>query len=131
MHYAHCLVIMNPLLNASSVLTKNNEMAIHTKNLQKLMTEIYKLLNHESPSFMGEFFVQRELTHDLRIKKTLQIPPTKTISFGITSLAFGGSILWNAMPDTIKRAENVFRFMKGIKAWNGDKKNVAVINVNK
>ena len=50
------------------LLTKNNEIAIHTKNLQKLMTEIYKSLNHESPSFMGEFFVQRELTYDLRIK---------------------------------------------------------------
>ena len=103
------------------LLTKNNEIAIHTKNLQKLMTEIYKSLNHESPSFMGDFFVQRELTYDLRIKNTLQIPPTKTISFGINSLAFRGSILWNAMPDTIKSAENVFRFKKGIGAWNGDK----------
>ena len=103
------------------LLTKNNEIAIHMKNLQKLMTEIYKSLNHESPSFMGEFFVQRELTNDLRIKNTLQIPPTKTISFSINSLAFRGSILWNAMPDTIKSAENVFRFKKGIKAWNGVK----------
>ena len=84
------------------LLTKNNEIVIHTKNLQKLMTEVYKSLNQESPSFMGEFFVQRELTYDLRIKNTLQIPPTKTISFGIKSLAFRGSILWNSMPDTIK-----------------------------
>ena len=65
--------------------------------------------------------MQRELTYDLRIKNTLQIPPTKTISFGIKSLAFRGSILWNSMPDTIKSVENVFRFKKGIKAWNGDK----------
>ena len=81
------------------LLTKNNEIAIHTKNLQKLMTEIYKSLNHESPSFMGESFLQREPTCDLRIKNTLQIPPTKTISFGINSLAFRGSILWNAIRD--------------------------------
>ena len=47
--------------------------------------------------------------------------PTKTISFGIHSLAFRGSILWNAMPDTIKSAEDVFRFKKGIKAWNRNK----------
>ena len=45
-------------------------------------------------------------------KTQLQIPPTKTISFGINSLTFRGSILWNAMPDTIKSAENVFRFKK-------------------
>ena len=108
------------------LLTKNNEIAIHTKNSQKLMTEIYKSLNHESPSFMGEFFVQRELTYDLRIKNPLQIPPTKTISFDFNSLAF---ILWNAMPDTIKSAENVFRFTKGIKP--GMETNVAVIYVNK
>ena len=58
------------------LLTKNNEIAIYTKHLQKLMTEVYKSLNQESPSFVGEFFVQRELTYDLRIKNTLQIPPT-------------------------------------------------------
>ena len=104
------------------LLTKNNEIAIHTKNLQKLMTEIYKSLNHESPPFMGEFCVQRELTYDLRIKNTLQIPSTKIILFGMNSLAFRGSVLWNAMPDTIKSAENVFRFKKGIKAWNGNKR---------
>ena len=45
----------------------------------------------------------------------------QTISFGIKSLAFRGSVLWNSMPDTIKSAENVFRFKKGIKASNGDK----------
>ena len=73
-------------------LTKNNEIAIHTKNLQKLMTEIYTSLNHESPSFTGEFFVQKELPHDPRIKNTLDIPPTKTISFGINSLEFRGSM---------------------------------------
>ena len=39
-------------------LTENTEIAIHTKNLQKLMTEVYKSLNQESASFMGEF-VQR------------------------------------------------------------------------
>ena len=103
------------------LLTKNNEIAIHRKNLQELMTETYKSLNQENPSFMGEFFMQRELTYDLRIKNTLQIPPTRTISFGINSLAFRESILWNTMPDTIKSAKNVFRFKKGIKAWNGDK----------
>ena len=57
--------------------------------------------------------MQRELTYDVQIKNTLQILPTKMISFDITSLAFRGSILWNAMPDTIKSAENVFRFKKG------------------
>ena len=53
----------------------------------------------------------------LRIKNTLKLQPDKTISFGLNSLAFRGRTLWNAMPDTIKRAENVSRFIKGIKTW--------------
>ena len=85
------------------------------------MTEIYKALNHGSSSFTGEFFLQREVLYDLRIKNNLQLPRTKTISFGINSPAFRGSILSNAMPDKIKIAENVFRFKKGIQAWNRDK----------
>ena len=41
------------------LLTKNNEIATHTKNLQKLMTKIYKSLIHKTSSFVGEFFVLR------------------------------------------------------------------------
>ena len=76
------------------------------------MTEVYKSLNQESQSSMGGFFRAEGTDDDLRIKNTLQIPPTKMIFFGIKSLAFRGSILWNSMSDTIKSVENVFRFKK-------------------
>ena len=76
MHKRALRVLLDYESTFECLLIKNNEIAIYTKHLQKLMTEVYKSLNQESPSFVGEFFVQRELTYDLRIKNTLQIPPT-------------------------------------------------------
>ena len=37
---------------------RDNTKATHTKNLQKLMIEVHKSLNHLNPEFMWEFFVK-------------------------------------------------------------------------
>ena len=97
------------------LLTKNNEIAIHTINIQKLLTEIYRSLNHESPTFMGEVFVQRELTY----QKHATNPAYQNDIFRHKLSRIPRE--WNTMPDTTKSAEIVFRFKKGIKAWIGDK----------
>ena len=42
------------------------------------------------------------------------------MSFGINSISFRGSILWNGTPDVIKSSNTVFAFMKNIKNWSGE-----------
>ena len=40
-----------------SLLIKSNSVSIHQRNLQLLLSEIYKTVNNLSPSFMAEVFV--------------------------------------------------------------------------
>ena len=49
-----------------TLLRKANECTVHQRNLQKLMLEIYKCLHFENPSFMWEFFEEKDLTYNLR-----------------------------------------------------------------
>ena len=94
------------------LLVENEEKSIHVRNLQMLMIEVYKSLNHQNPSFLWELFARKEINYNLRIKNILAIFKTLTRSFGINSISFRGSILWNGTPDVIKSSNTVFAFMK-------------------
>ena len=102
------------------LLVENEENTIHVQNLQMLMIEVYKSPNHQNPSFLWEVFARKEINYNLRIKDLLALPKALTTSFGINSISFRGSILWNGTPDVIKSSNTVFAFMKNIKNWSGE-----------
>ena len=51
-----------------ALLTRSGRFCIHVRNLQKLMTEIYKSMNQLNPSLVWEFHAKKHVTYDLRIK---------------------------------------------------------------
>ena len=64
------------------LLVKNEEKIIHVQNLQMLMNEVYKSLNHQNPSFLWELFTRKEINYNLRIRDILTLPKALTDSFG-------------------------------------------------
>ena len=48
--------------------TPNGGVCIHAENLQKLMIEIYKSINHPSPSLAWEFLEKKRIEYNLRTK---------------------------------------------------------------
>ena len=75
------------------LLTRSGSVCIHAKNLQKLMIEIYKSINHLSPSLVWEFHEKKCVEHNLRTKNLCKLPTIKNTSFGLESLSFRGSFL--------------------------------------
>ena len=82
-----------------TLLAHSSSFTIHVQNLQKLMTKIYMSLNNMNPSIVWEF---HEKKHDLRKKNLCKLPKAKTISYGVDSLSFRGSFLWNTLDDNVK-----------------------------
>ena len=54
-----------------------------------------------------------------KYKLNLNIPKTNQVTFGINSLKSYGPKIWNALPFSIKTAENLKVFKTLIKKWNG------------
>ena len=101
------------------LLQKRGEHTIHTRNLQALLLEAYKCLTSKNPSFLWDLFERRPTNYNLRIKDLVQLPSTKTVRYGLNSLRFRGSTLWNTLPDMIKSAKNDRQFKNRIKDWTG------------
>ena len=101
------------------LLQKRGEHTIHTRNLQALLLEAYKCLTSTNPSFLWDLFERRPTNYNLRIKDLVQLPSTKTVRYGLNSLRFRRSMLWNTLPDMIKSAKNDRQFKNRIKDWTG------------
>ena len=50
----------------STLLERDTYVTIHSKNLQILMTEMFKTKENLSPPFMKEMFRERNITYNLR-----------------------------------------------------------------
>ena len=101
------------------LLQKRGEHTIHIKNLQTILLEVYKSLTSKNPSFLWDLFERRPTNYNLRKMNLVQLPSTKTMRYGLNSLRFRGSMLWNTLPDMIKSAKNDRQIKNRIKDWTG------------
>ena len=101
------------------LLDRNKSLTIHKKNLQRLMVEIYKTINHLNPAYMWEFFIKKDVPYNLRSNELCKIPSVNSQRYGISSLSFRGSLLWNALSDEVKLATSINNFKKEIQQWDG------------
>ena len=104
-----------------TLLARSGSNSIHLKNLQKLMTETYKSMNHLNPSIVWEFHEKKHMTYNLRIQNLCKLPTIKTLSLGLKPLSFRGSFLWNTLDDSIKQVPTLSCFKKRIKDWTADR----------
>ena len=75
---------------------------------------------------MQEYFIRKDVKYDLWTRDLLQIPAAKSFTFGIDSIKFRDSLLWNSIPDLIKRASSAVTFRKNMGNWNGEECNCKI-----
>ena len=75
---------------------------IHHKNIQTLAIELYKVKSNLSNQIMQEIFEKRQ-NLDLRFQPDFVFPGVNTTYFGLHSLRYFSSKIWNAIPDEIKK----------------------------
>ena len=93
-----------------------NESTVHIRNLKFLPTEVYKFLNGLSPPIMNEVFQTNDCPYDLRNPRILLAPKHKsTIKYGINTIAFRSSQIWQNIPSEIRNSESLSLFKSNIK----------------
>ena len=80
--------------DCQAMLTLDNAVSIHQRNLQYLMIEINKTKHNLNLSFMSEIFETRNVHNDLRTKNNLCIPKARTTFYGIETVRYLGQKLW-------------------------------------
>ena len=69
--------------------------------------------------YKWEFFVEKGMPYNLCTKVLCRLPQAQTNTYGLCSLSFRGSLLWNPLEDEIKRAGTLTKFKTLISKWDG------------
>ena len=70
---------------------------------------------------MWKYFVKKDIPYNLRTNELCQVPLTKTQRYGINSLSFTGSLMWNTLDDGIKLATFLKNFRTQKRSWDGNR----------
>ena len=90
----------------SELIHKSKGVTIHTKNLQLLMTEVYKFINGLGQGFMSEIFNLATEKYNLRSKHRLTIPKVQFVKHGYQTISFRVAIIWNNLPNKYKEKKH-------------------------
>ena len=101
--------------NFEELLTKAASVTIHQRNLQLLTAEIYKTKHDLNPKFMGEIFVEKNISYSLRCNNHLSVPIPRTNAYGIETIRYTGHKLWQSLPLEIKESHTLTEFKRKIK----------------
>ena len=88
-----------------------------TQRLKCLLIFVYKCVNNLGPSFLNSLFFVKSSHYDIRNKILLVQPKMNTVTFGINSIVYHGSKLWNSLPVYIKMAPSLRKFKQLLKNY--------------
>ena len=88
----------------------NKDISIHQKHLRILALEVYKRIMHFNPEFVWDCFNTNPIPYNLRKGSRFLIPPAKSVNFGINSITFKGSLLWNNLPLRCRNSQAIDDF---------------------
>ena len=102
-----------------ALLDRCERSSLYIDRLRFLVTEIYKVLNGLTPTFLCDIFIPKEHQYNFRNSNTLHLYDFKTIKYGRNSVRYQGAKVWNDLPNDIKCLESVNTFKKAVQKWTG------------
>ena len=103
-----------PKRTAGSKHKSDKSVTIHSRNLQILATELYKVRNGLAPEIMNNVFQMNPSMYNLR-NSEFKTENEKTVHYGTESLSFLDPKIWKLIPLEIKSSTTLQIFKNKIK----------------
>ena len=104
----------------SELLNKDNSRTVHQRNLQKLVTELFKVKIGVAPDIMKEIFEVEERPYNLRNNVFVKRSNVRTVRYGTETVSFLAPKLWDMIPEECKNETSLIAFKEKIKTWMPD-----------
>ena len=111
------LVYQDQTLSFEELLKKDGSCSIHHRNIQLFSVELFKAYKNKSNQIMKEIFEFKEVNYNLRNQQCFSSVNVKTNKYGINSLRFFASKVWNILPQSLKNLDTVEAFKLNVKKW--------------
>ena len=96
-------VLKDSTSDYATLLSKSDFDSFRISSVKTMAVEIYKILNGMGPEYLSTLLSKSNVPYQLRDGNKLTQPLKRTSTFGIKSLAYFGTHLWNMLPHHIKK----------------------------
>ena len=97
-------VLKDSISDYDTLLSKGGVDSFRISSLKTMAVEIYKILNGMNPEYLSPLFSRSTAPYSLGDNNKLIQPIKRTTTYGIKSLAYYGTHLWNLLPLDVKGA---------------------------
>ena len=94
-----------------------NILPLNVYRVRFLGIEVYKCVNGLNPKYMNDMLVIRPNADRFRDSSRAIQPRFSSVGFGFKSFKYFGAKLWNVLPITVKRSDNLFIFKDRLTEW--------------
>ena len=117
--HERCLRLLygDKLSSFEKLLEQDKSVTIHTRNLQILATEMFKVYRNIFPSIFSKIFHRRDKNYSLRINTDYAMPNVRSIFHGSENILYLGTRIWEIVPLEFKKLTSMVAFKKSIKEW--------------
>ena len=112
-------VLKDSTSDYETLLSKSDFDSFRISSVKTMAVEIYKILNGMGPEYLSTLFSKSNVPYQLRDGNKLTQPLKRTTTFGIKSLVYFGTHLWNMLPHHIKNSVSLREFKSMISKWSG------------
>ena len=95
------LVYNDKSFSFRELLERDNSVTIHERNIQVLLTEIFKVKSEAAPEIMTGIFKFKDHSYDLRKNNCLERRIIKSCKYGSETVSNLGAKLWDILPENI------------------------------
>ena len=112
LHERSLRIILNDYLSDFNILLENNnDICNHHRNIQALLTEVFKMKNELAHPIMESILNKRFNTYNLTMERK------KTVWYGLETLSYRYPQLWSLLPESLKEMNSLSQFTRNIKHW--------------
>ena len=111
------IVCKDNISSFKDLLNKDRSFTIHQRNIQSLAIELFKVKGNLSNNIMYDIFQTRKINYNLRSQTDSASICVNTKKFGLNSLRYFASKVWNMVPLEIKNFGSIKIFKTKIRNW--------------
>ena len=89
------------------LLEQDKSVSIHTRNLQMLATEMFKVYRSMSPPIFHELFLGRNICYNLQSNSNFAVPHVKSVFDGSKSISYLGPKMWDIVTLELKELTTI------------------------
>ena len=96
------------------LLEQDKSVSLHTRNVQMLATEMFKVYRSMSPPSFSELFRWRDICYSLWSNSNSAMSNVKSVFHGSEIISYLGPKIWDIAPLELKQLTSLNAFKKGI-----------------